>query len=404
MEKIVFDGREAARPVRNDKTIKPFLADADDARTGTVVLKDNTPERVVNKVAGEAAETREKEAEKFGQVPLTDEERKQIDFTETSVPAARSAKGIAAGEGVDDFLAHFDETLTVDENREVFKRAKREGGGTRNSGRETGTNAQRLAQANKRRKAEQGGRIRQYALVEQDAGAQDELAQQPGGVGETFDIGFNQDDGRIRGSGEDFSRLEERHENRSERAQSVDERRSAQVTRDPIQWANNPAKYDFPGIDTIQPQELHEQRSERAQETDENELAPPADTKEQWANNPDEYDWPGVDTPPKMGLGPNQEQPAPVPDGTDDRPDPALAAQEGPSTDREQTRSVMGELQERDVSASPGELFEGVGVERQTSGRQGFGLADGEEADLAFLSAENERRDAERPDFNDIFG
>jgi len=301
VEKIQFDGRTAARPIRKDPKIKPFLADSDDARTGTVVLKDGTPERVVEKVVGEAAETREKEATKYGQVPLTDQERKQIDFEETSVPAARSAKGIARGKGVDDFLAYFDETLSVDEHREVFDRAKEQGaGGAGNRGRGTGTNAQRLAQANKRRKAEQGDRIKKFALLKQDSDAQEEI-QRMGSIRDVFDIGFSRREGRLRGSGKDFERLEEVHEQRSERAQRVDERRSAKATRDPVQWANNPGKYDFPGIDTVQPQEIHEQRSERAQEADEREIAPAADTKQQWAQQPDQYDWPGVDRPETFG-------------------------------------------------------------------------------------------------------
>jgi hypothetical protein len=97
VEKIEFDGRTAARPTRKDPKIKPFLSDQDDARTGTVILKDGTPDRVIEKVVGEAAESREKNAEKFGQTELTDRERKEIDFTKTDVPTARAVKGIANG-------------------------------------------------------------------------------------------------------------------------------------------------------------------------------------------------------------------------------------------------------------------------------------------------------------------
>lgn len=295
-EKIQFDGRKAAKPIRNDATIKPFLANSDDARSGTVELKESTPQQVLTRVVGEAAETREKEAEKFGQAELTERERDNIDFTKTNVPAARSAKAIAKGKGVDDFTAFFDETLTVDENREVFESAKKEGGGTRNQGRQEGSNAQRLAQANKRRKAEQEDRLKDFALVEQDAEAQKELRTRAE-TKTNFDIGFNRSNGRIEGKGEDFGRLVDVHESRSMRAQSIDERRSAKKTRDPIKWTNKPDKFDFPGIDTIQPKSLHENRSEKAQRADERERAPIADTKEQWAKNPDEFDLPGVDLP-----------------------------------------------------------------------------------------------------------
>jgi len=376
MEKIVFDGRDAAKPIRNDPTIKPFLAESDDARTGTVTLKDNTPERVVDEVTGEAAESREKEAEKYGQVPLSDRERDAIDFTETSVPAARAVKGIATGKGVDDFLAYFDETLTVDENREVFDNARKEGGGARNEGRETGTNAQRLAQANQRRKAEQGGRVRNYALVEQDTSAQQELQSQDGGVGDTFDIGFSQTDGRLEGSGEDFGRLTERHENRSERAQSVDEQRSAKVTRNPIQWTNNPDKYDFPGIDTIEPQDLHEQRSEAAQTLDEQQIAPTAETKQQWAQNPGRYDWPGVDRPEQYGPTGDTPLPAAERDRPEESRGPEVAdspAAELPAFDRESRRDGP-----RPSSA-------------RLSQSAFSDLASDEEADMAFTQAEEGR-------------
>lgn len=39
------------------------------------------------------------------------------------------------------------------------------------------------------------------------------------------------------------------HEDRSERAQSVDESRKAEVTTDFETWAENPDRFDFPGID-----------------------------------------------------------------------------------------------------------------------------------------------------------
>lgn len=293
--KIEFDGREAARPTRKDQRLKPFLAPGDDARTGTVVLKDNAPQRLVDKVAGEAAETREKEAEKFGQVPLSENERNQIDFQKTSVPAARAAKGIATGKGVDDFISYFDEELTVDEHREVFESAKKEGGGKRDTGREKGKNAQRLAEANKRRKEQAGDRLKDYALLQQDDEAQNELRSRGGN--DLLDIGFSRNNERLKGKGDDFRRLRERHEQRSERAQSVDERRSAKKTRDPVKWVNNPGEFDFPGIDTVQPEKLHEQRPEMAQRVDERENAPIADSKEQWAQNPGNFDWPGVDDP-----------------------------------------------------------------------------------------------------------
>lgn len=43
--------------------------------------------------------------------------------------------------------------------------------------------------------------------------------------------------------------------------------------------------------------DIHESRSDRAQALDESLDAERADSAEQWANNPDQYDWPGLDTP-----------------------------------------------------------------------------------------------------------
>ena len=63
------------------------------------------------------------EPESFGQRSLTDAERWRIDFTETNVFHARSCKAIGCGLDVDDWLAHYDPTLTVDEHRDVYERA-----------------------------------------------------------------------------------------------------------------------------------------------------------------------------------------------------------------------------------------------------------------------------------------
>jgi len=370
-ETIEFDGREAARPIRNDATIKPFLADSDDARTGTVRLKSNTPERVIERVVGEAAETREKEAEKFGSVELTESEKDRIDFTETDILTARAAKGVATGVGVGDWVSHFDETLTASENRTVIKDAKTEGGGRRNQGREEGQNAKRLAKANKARKAEAGDRVRNFALLQQDSAAQQELRSR-GSFGDVFDIGFTRSSGRLQGQGDDFERVQDAHESRSATARRVDERRSAKVTRDPIQWVNSPGKYDFPGVDTVQPRELHEQRSDRAQRVDEREIAPTADSKQQWAQNSDTYDWPGVDRP--NSYGPIGTRSVPSPERNTDAPEPFTAA-----------------LSQRDVSLAPEEAFEGVGSGSQETGESPFGFASGREADMSFIEAEEQR-------------
>jgi hypothetical protein len=229
---------------------------------------------------------------------LTDDERNRVDFSEegVNVPKVRSIKGIAANEGVDDFLAFADLSLTVDENRTLLKRAKREERGQRMDA-TTDENKQidKAARAYQEQKSSELPRAKRFGF-EGDEDAQ-EFVRSQGRLSDVFDISFTRDDGRIRGRGGDFEQLKEIHEDRSDRAQSVDERRQAKTTRDPFEWANNPSQLDFPGVDTVDPASLHEERSERAQTADERELAPYADSKEQWAMDQDEYDWPGVDTP-----------------------------------------------------------------------------------------------------------
>lgn len=44
---------------------------------------------------------------------------------------------------------------------------------------------------------------------------------------------------------------------------------------------------------------IHQERSMLAQETDEQRKAPRADNPQQWADNPALFDWPGIDTPRK---------------------------------------------------------------------------------------------------------
>lgn len=380
---ITFGSRTAARRIRDNPQYRGFLAESDDGRESTVRLKESTPERALSEITGEAAETKEQEAEKAGQAPLTRDEREAIDFGRegVNVPKVRSIKGIAANEGVDDFMSFADLSLTVDENRELLKEATREERGQRGLGRDRDSAAsvdKRIAQANKQRKQGELDRAKDFALVETDADAQ-EFVEDRG----EFDIGFTRSGEKLLGQGEDFDRLKRRHERRSSRAQTIDERRQAPVTRNPIAWANNPGKLDFPGIDTVQPKRLHQQRSEAAREADEAEWAPLADSKEQWARNPDQYDLLGVDTP-------STDAPL-IESTTPDRP--AFDAMADGATTESRSALFEAELAGRDVPASREEVFGGGFTESQSlsATHTPTGLASGEEADRAFLSAERDR-------------
>lgn len=302
MPTVQFGSRTAAKKIRNDPKFKPFLKDVDDGRQATVRLKKSTPQSALNEITGEAADSKRHEAEKAGQIELSRRERKHIDFKRegVNVPKARSIKGIATHAGVDDWESFADFELTVDENRELLKRASKEDSGRRGLGSDRMDDAQvdkRIASGHHEREQNELGRAKEFGIVDQDDEAQS-FVQDQGDTGDVFDIGFGRGkSGQIFGQGDDFDRVERRHESRSSRAQTVDEKRTAPVTLDPFVWANNPNEYDFPGVDTVQPNKLHQQRTEQAQEVDNNELAPITLDKEKWAMNPDKFDYPGVDTP-----------------------------------------------------------------------------------------------------------
>lgn len=298
MPKVTFGRREIANQIRENPRIRGFLKSNDSRRSKTIELKEGTPSEVVQEVRGEAADSRKGEAEKFGQVALTESERERIDFTKTSIPEARSAKAIAQGKGVDDFTSYFDPELSVDEHREVFTGAVRDERGSRGGrGRDDEREFQnRLARGHNTIKQNRLPRAKDAAFSG-DVEAQGFVREQVE-AGESYDIEFSRGAaGPVEGAGEDFDRLLDVHESRSERAQALDERMSAPNTRDPIEWVNNMERMDFPGIDTIDPLDLHAQRPDHARAVDERELAPIADTKEQWALNPDQFDLEDIDTP-----------------------------------------------------------------------------------------------------------
>lgn len=301
-EEVTFGDRDTARTIRQNPKFQAFLADEDDARESTVKLKENVPERALQDITGEAADSMRHKASQHGQAELTEAEKKKIDFSRTNVMHARSAKAIARGKGVDDWTSYYDETLEVDEHRSVFESAKKDELGRSGIGRDSNSEAEvadRQARAHHQVKEHELGHAKDAAFQgDRDAQGfvQERVDEPDGSFDDVFDMSFSQtDDGRLRGSGRDFERLEERHEDRPQRAQTLDEKRTAQVTRDPFEWMNSPNRYDYPGIDTVQPRELHEDRSPQAQAVDERDVAPIADSREEWAMSPDRYDWRGVD-------------------------------------------------------------------------------------------------------------
>jgi len=381
MASVEFGQRDVANSVR--ERLDGFLAEDDSRVEKTVKLQDRVPDALVQRVREEAADSRQAEAQKAGQAALSDSERRRIDFTKdrVNVPYARSVKGIADNVGVDDWVQYADFTLSVDENRRLLKDAARQGGGDRGQGETAEQRALRKGQQAKTRRREQAESAKDPAL-RGDSEAIGFLREEQRFEDELFDVS-------LRGaapSGRDYERLEEVHSERSERAQRVDERRSATVTPDPLTWAQNPAQYDYVGIDTVDPEELHAERSLEARSVDERRSAPIADSKEQWAQNTDTYDWPGVDTKQRPTMGELRERTEEMRDARTE----ATMRYEPMS----QTQDMIAQANARGISFDPdldgGENEYGSAVSSSTSTAVGNFAAD-READMAFMAAEEER-------------
>ncbi|DAC85278.1 hypothetical protein [Natrinema versiforme] len=129
-ERFEFATKQAADLFRDEN--EEHLCSDDDRRLKTVAVSSSAPDRLLEEAAIETAATR---AERDGtsQLPLDDHERDSIDFSQgrASVPWARSIKAIMRAEGVDDWLAYLDPSLSVDEHQEVAQRAARDEQGDR---------------------------------------------------------------------------------------------------------------------------------------------------------------------------------------------------------------------------------------------------------------------------------
>lgn len=414
MPEIQFGNLDAANRIRDNPKYQAFLTDTDNARSKTVELKAATPESALEDIQGEAAQTREHKADEHGQVPLTDAERKRIDFSETNIMHARSVKGIARGKGIDDWTSFYDPQASVDDHRSILEDAKGDDRGRRDLGQEQDSEAvidKKYAQAHKTKEREGLASAKKYAFQAGETDAQ-EAVRDAGPLSETVDISFTRtDSGALRGTGRDFERLEDEHESRSSRAQTLDEKKTAQPTRDPFEWTNNKAQYDYPGIDTVNPEDLHEERSQQAQARDERNAAPLTENKQAWALHPGRYDYEGVDdvTPEKLHASrserareQDESELAPIADskqewaqapgrwdwrGVDTPSEDLTHVESGDSSTGSGLREVA---KSRSVAAGDFDLGANDSLVTDSSD-PGWGLAGGDEADMAFIEAEMER-------------
>lgn len=126
--RIGYGTKAAADTARNRHS--EYLCTDDDRRLKTVAYSSDTPDSVLETERLEAADGRAEREDGPGQVPLSESEKDRIDFSQerANVPHAKAVKGIAQGEGVEDWVSYYDGTLTVDEHREVMADAATESG------------------------------------------------------------------------------------------------------------------------------------------------------------------------------------------------------------------------------------------------------------------------------------
>lgn len=149
---VEFGSKSAADAAR--ETWDEHLCPDDDRRLKTVRFVGDVPDDVLERAELEAAESLGERESGPGQAELTEHEKDRIDFSKgrANTMWARSIKAIAKNEGVDDWTAHIDPQLTVDEHREVMEQASRDDQGSRmdaeESAREKAGRHSRRAQSN----------------------------------------------------------------------------------------------------------------------------------------------------------------------------------------------------------------------------------------------------------------
>ncbi|CAI49751.1 uncharacterized protein NP_7044A (plasmid) [Natronomonas pharaonis DSM 2160] len=113
---VEFGRLDYARQARDELPNEALDVDDDGREKRLIVDKDAIDRRTMSRVEGLAADSRDSaRGDMHGQAELTQSERNQLDFSRTTIPEARTAKASLQSEGVDDWVAHFDPTLTTSE-------------------------------------------------------------------------------------------------------------------------------------------------------------------------------------------------------------------------------------------------------------------------------------------------
>lgn len=309
MPQIEFGSRKAANETRN--RVEQYLSRTDDRRETTVRLQSSAPDSIMERVKEAAFESREQRSKGAGKADLGTNEQKSLKRQHDTFNwqqhgfEAMSVKAAVQSEGVTEWMDYYEPGEGVESALAKVREAK---SGAQQSRASIGVQGMRTDTADERntgRRSKQAERAsaqrtksaKRPAIVEQDTDAMEYLREERQFGEQPFDITTDLEGHSMDASGRDVELVEERNQQRSEHARLMDDLQAADVTTDPLEWAENPAQMDFPGVDTLEPEKVHERRPEQAQEVDENERAPIADSRREWAAQPDQFDWPGVDTP-----------------------------------------------------------------------------------------------------------
>lgn len=305
---IEFGSREEANEIRSK--IDEYRAESDDRRKKTVKIESDAPDRIVDRLESESFASVEQNNSSAGMAELTPREKQTLarssDFQwQEHGFAAMRAKAALQAKGATEWTDFYNPGEGKAGALKNLRQSKQQGAAT---GASIGVGGDRTDEE------EISGRRRRRRQVERGQAADVGRAKPAALGGDMEAIGFLRDEQRFDDvfdinfrttggpSGRDFESVQEAHRDRSKQAQRLDERRSADVTRDPLVWAEAKDRYDFPGVDTVEPERLHEQRTSMAQRVDEARAAPLADSREEWAMSPGVFDWPGVDTPSEGGI------------------------------------------------------------------------------------------------------
>lgn len=276
-----FGSREAANYARDAYDLEG------DRRFKSINLQAAEIEsRELDELVGMAAESRLDRQSAGGQAALTQAEKQRLDFAEVDFFSAASAKATLQQQGVEDWMAVFDSSLTLDEAKglsgakaqrnlrrqldemgdaaAVGRTAARDPTGRRERGLSEATD-EMLARGFQRSQseleqhavegvraghAEAKAELRRMGWSEPDiqeivATGQVEAALTPGQAVRLSN--------GMKTSPRNYSRARRAHAERSARAQQVDERLQAPRTTNYDRWRSAPSRYDFPGVDTVRP-------------------------------------------------------------------------------------------------------------------------------------------------------